>query len=77
VPSPNQPLERTPASVGLAAHRQRAQLDEAGDDADPGVETVAAMTDIGAFREGLFDDPVPRVLAFVLGQILRPYRDAA
>jgi hypothetical protein len=62
---------------GLAAHRQRTQLNEAGDDADPEVETVAAVTDIGALRESLFDDPVPRLLAFVLGQILRPYRDAA
>lgn len=62
---------------GLAGPRHRAELDEAGSDAGPGVEPVAAMANIGALRKRPLHDPSSRLLEFLVVQVTRPERDAA
>ena len=61
---------------GLAGQRQRAQFDEAGDDAGPGVQAIAAVTDVGTLRKRSLDDAASRVFTFALAQVMRPERNA-
>jgi hypothetical protein len=63
-----------PASVTVLPF---CETHEAGDHADPWIELVALVADIGALRESLLGNPAACALDFLVGQLRAPERDLA